>query len=98
MRPCSVWSPRRKRAARKNFIFGGLSKRRISSRPILNALKKRARATRSSAKRSIEAELKRLAGELPELREFMESCLPPYGNTLDELSVEGDWNENENVD
>ena len=51
-----------------------------------------------TAKRSIEAELKRLAGELPELREFMESCLPPYGNTLDELSVEGDWNENENVD
>ena len=59
MRPYSVWSLRRKRAARKNFIFGGLSKRRIS---------------------------------------FMESCLPPYGNTLDELSVEGDWNENENVD
>ena len=46
-----------------------------------------------TAKKTIEAELEKLAGELPELRDFMENCLPPYGNTLDELSVQGDWDE-----
>lgn len=46
-----------------------------------------------TAKKIIEAELEKLAGELPELRDFMENCLPPYGNTLDELSVQGDWDE-----
>ena len=51
-----------------------------------------------TAKRSIEAELKRLAVELPELRDFMENCLPPYGNTLDELSVLGDWYEKKHTE
>mgnify|MGYP000995473301 FL=1 len=51
-----------------------------------------------TAKHSIEAELKRLAGELPELRDFMENCLPPYGNTLDELSVQGDWDEKKHTE
>lgn len=51
-----------------------------------------------TAKRSIEAELKRLAVELPELRDFMENCLPPYGNTLDELSVQGDWDEKKHTE
>lgn len=44
-----------------------------------------------TAKQSIGRELERMAVELPELHDFMENCLPPYGNTLDELSVQGDW-------
>jgi 5'-nucleotidase yfbR len=51
-----------------------------------------------TAKKTIEAELEKLAGELPELRDFMENCLPPYGNTLDELSVQGDWDENKHTE
>ena len=51
-----------------------------------------------TAKKTIEAELERLAGELPELRDFMENCLPPYGNTLDELSVQGDWDEKKHTE
>ena len=51
-----------------------------------------------TAKKTIEAELEKLAGELPELRDFMENCLPPYGNTLDELSVQGDWDEKKHTE
>lgn len=51
-----------------------------------------------TAKKTIEAELEKLAGELPELRDFMENCLPPYGNTLDELSVQGDWDETKHTE
>jgi len=51
-----------------------------------------------TAKKTIDAELEKLAGELPELRDFMENCLPPYGNTLDELSVQGDWDENKHTE
>ena len=51
-----------------------------------------------TAKKTIGAELEKLAGELPELRDFMENCLPPYGNTLDELSVQGDWDENKHTE
>ena len=51
-----------------------------------------------TAKKIIEAELEKLAGELPELRDFMENCLPPYGNTLDELSVQGDWDEKKHTE
>lgn len=51
-----------------------------------------------TAKQTIEAELEKLAGELPELRDFMENCLPPYGNTLDELSVQGDWDEKKHTE
>ena len=51
-----------------------------------------------TAKQTIEAELEKLAGELPELRDFMENCLPPYGNTLDELSVRGDWDETKHTE
>ena len=51
-----------------------------------------------TAKKTIEAELEKLAGDLPELRDFMENCLPPYGNTLDELSVQGDWDENKHTE
>lgn len=51
-----------------------------------------------TAKKTIEAELEKLAGELPELRDFMENCLPPYGNTLDELSVQGDWDEKKHME
>lgn len=51
-----------------------------------------------TAKQTIEAELENLAGELPELRDFMENCLPPYGNTLDELSVRGDWDETKHTE
>ena len=51
-----------------------------------------------TAKKTIEAELEKLAGELPVLRDFMENCLPPYGNTLDELSVQGDWDENKHTE
>ena len=51
-----------------------------------------------TAKKTIEAELEKLAGELPELRDFTENCLPPYGNTLDELSVQGDWDEKKHTE
>ena len=51
-----------------------------------------------TAKKTIEAELEKLAGELPELRDFMENCLPPYGNTLDELSVQGDWDDKKHTE
>lgn len=51
-----------------------------------------------TAKKTIEAELEKLAGELPELRDFMENCLPSYGNTLDELSVQGDWDEKKHTE
>lgn len=51
-----------------------------------------------TAKKTIAAELEKLAGELPELRDFMENCLPPYGNTLDELSVQGDWDEKKHTE
>lgn len=51
-----------------------------------------------TAKKTIEAELEKLAGELPELWDFMENCLPPYGNTLDELSVQGDWDEKKHTE
>lgn len=51
-----------------------------------------------TAKKTIDAELEKLAGELPELRDFMENCLPPYGNTLDELSVQGDWDEKKHTE
>lgn len=51
-----------------------------------------------TAKKTIEAELEKLAGELPELRDFMENCLPPYGNTLDELSVQGDWDKKKHTE
>ena len=51
-----------------------------------------------TAKKTIEAELEKLAGELPELRDFMENCLPPYGNTLDELSVQGDLDEKKHTE
>lgn len=40
----------------------------------------------STARRSIERGLGEMAEELPEIRDFMEEFLPPYGRTLDELS------------
>ena len=39
-----------------------------------------------TAKRTILAAVDRLCEELPEVRDFRDECLPPYGHTLDELS------------
>ncbi len=39
-----------------------------------------------TAKLSTQAALDKMAEELPEVREFMEEFLPPYGSTLDELA------------
>ena len=39
-----------------------------------------------TAKETISAALEKLAGELPEVKDFCEEFLPPYGRTLDELS------------
>ena len=39
-----------------------------------------------TAKLSTEKTLEKMAGELPEVRIFMEEFLPPYGSTLDELA------------
>jgi 5'-deoxynucleotidase len=39
-----------------------------------------------TAKTSTEATLKKLMDELPEVRDFMEEFIPPYGHTLDELT------------
>ena len=39
-----------------------------------------------TAKKTILAAVDRLCEELPEVRDFREECLPPYGHTLDELS------------
>ena len=39
-----------------------------------------------TAKKTILAAVDRLCEELPEVRDFSEECLPPYGHTLDELS------------
>ena len=40
----------------------------------------------STAKKSIGATLDKLANEFPEVKDFIEEFLPPYGKTLDELS------------
>ncbi|WP_130838147.1 5'-deoxynucleotidase [Lachnoclostridium sp. Marseille-P6806] len=40
----------------------------------------------STARSSIERGLAGMLEELPEIRDFMEEFLPPYGRTLDELS------------
>ena len=39
-----------------------------------------------TAKTSTEGTLKKLMDELPEVRDFMEEFIPPYGHTLDELT------------
>ena len=39
-----------------------------------------------TAKRSTEASLQEMARRYPEVRDFMEEFLPPYGSTLDELT------------
>ena len=39
-----------------------------------------------TAKKTIFSAVDRLCEELPEVRDFSEECLPPYGHTLDELS------------
>lgn len=38
-----------------------------------------------TAKESTQKTIDRLCGELPEVRDFVEEFLPPYGSTLDEL-------------
>ena len=40
----------------------------------------------STAKQSVGNALKKLQEELPEVKDFVEEFLPPYGKTLDELS------------
>ncbi|MBQ7536067.1 MAG: 5'-deoxynucleotidase [Stomatobaculum sp.] len=39
-----------------------------------------------TAKKTIQAAVDKLCEELPEVRDFRDECLPPYGHTLDELS------------
>ncbi len=41
----------------------------------------------STAKASTQKALLQMSRELPEIRDFMEEFLPPYGNTLDELTL-----------
>jgi 5'-deoxynucleotidase len=38
-----------------------------------------------TARASLQKTIDRLAGELPEVKDFVDEFLPPYGNTLDEL-------------
>ena len=40
-----------------------------------------------SAKESIEKKLIEMSEEYPEVKDFMEEFIPPYGKTLDELSA-----------
>lgn len=40
----------------------------------------------STAKQSVGKAIKKLQEELPEVKDFVEEFLPPYGKTLDELS------------
>lgn len=39
-----------------------------------------------TAEETVRRTVENMCGELPEMRDFMEEFLPPYGNTLDELT------------